>query len=62
MSFGKLNRPALDETFCYWYYKVYRKFPDRSCVYTRANTIKLIWTLKRKYARIARQEEVESFN
>jgi len=62
MSLGKLNKSTLDETFCYWYYKVYKKFPHKSCVYTRANTIKLIWSLKRKYARIAKQEEVESFN
>lgn len=61
MSLGKLNKPALDELVCYWYYKVYNKFPSRHAVYSKANTIKLIWILKRKYARINRQEVVEVF-
>lgn len=61
MSLSKLNKPALDETFCYWYYKVYKKFPPSHLVYSKANTIKLIWILKRKFARISKQEEVESF-
>jgi hypothetical protein len=62
MSLGKHNREALDELFCYWYYKVYKRFPHKSAIYTKANLIKFIWILKRKYNRVVRQEEVETFH
>jgi hypothetical protein len=62
MSLGKHNREALDELFCYWYFKVYKRFPHKSAIYSNANLIKLIHVLRRKYNRIVRQEEVETFH
>lgn len=62
MSLSKLSYDALNENFCYWYFKVYQKFPNKNAVYSRANLVKIIWILKRKYARIQKQVEVESFN
>lgn len=61
MSMGKLNKEALDEVYVYWYYKVYKKLPKAKPVHTKANTIKLIWILKRKYYKIMKQDQVETY-
>lgn len=47
MSLGKLNYDSLNEEFCYWYYKVNSKFPDRATKFSKLNLIKKIWQLKR---------------
>jgi hypothetical protein len=47
MSLGKLNYQSLNEEFCYWYYKVYGRFPNKSTAFSKENLISKIHQLKR---------------
>jgi len=49
MSISKLNYDTLNEEFCFWYFKVYEKFPNRKAEFSKPNLVKTIWSLKRSY-------------
>ena len=50
MSLGHLNYDALLEEFCVWYFRVNRKLPNRSTMYSRKSLIRFIWKLKRTHS------------
>lgn len=52
MSYGKLNYQALEEEFCYWYSKVYLKFPEKQTRFSKVNLVRNIHKLKREHNRI----------
>lgn len=49
MSLSKLNYDTLNEEFCYWYIKVYDRFPNNNAKFSKSNLIKTIWSLKRSF-------------
>lgn len=59
MSLSKLNYDSLQEEFCYWYFKVNKKFPDKDTVFSKAKYIKLIWALRRSY-KYYQQKELQN--
>ena len=56
MSYGKLNYQALEEEFCYWYSKVYLKFPSKELRFSKVNLVRGIHKLKREYTKIKRSQ------
>lgn len=59
MSLGDLNYDSLQEEFCVWYFRVNRKFPDRSTIYSKRSLIKYIWSLKRTYINLTNKGELK---
>ena len=57
MSLGDLNYDALLEEFCVWYFRVNRKFPNRSTMYSRKSLIRFIWKLKRTHSLLSQKEK-----
>ena len=47
MSLGKLNYSSLLEEFCVEYFRVYKKLPPKSTVFTKENLIRKIHFLRR---------------
>ncbi len=56
MSYGKLNYQALEEEFCYWYSKVYLRFPSKELRFSKVNLVRGIHKLKREYTKIRRSQ------
>jgi hypothetical protein len=57
MSLSKYNKLALDELYCYWFYKVYGKYPHNADRNTRAQVIRKIWILKRVVKQMEKSNE-----
>ena len=56
MSYGKLNYQALEEEFCYWYSKVYSKFPEKQTRFSKVNLVRSIHKLKREHNKLIRSQ------
>jgi hypothetical protein len=57
MSISKYNKQALDELYCYWFYKVYGAYPSRADQNTRGQLVRKIWILKRAVKQMEKSNE-----
>lgn len=57
MSISKYNMEALNELYCYWYFKVHGVFPHNSDRNTRPQLVRKIWILKRVFKRMEKSNE-----
>jgi hypothetical protein len=62
MNLSKLNYITLNEEFCFWYFKVYNKFPDKSTKFSKAKLIKHIWYLKRSHRSQLKEKSNENIH
>jgi len=56
MDISKLNYPAINEEFCYWYFKINGKFPKGECNYSKQNLIRYIKRFKKEFNQINRSQ------
>jgi hypothetical protein len=62
MNLNKMNYNTLNEEFCFWYFKVYNKFPDKRVKLTKHGLVKQIWSLKRSHRSQLKEKSNENIH